>query len=213
MRAYRGHTDWKNFVSNIYCYCSWFLKQWILFSLSNLRAEYNWRAISRTLPSNLKLPLISEEIFNLSNLRVLPAKSKCKMPSDFWWKRQVFFSIDKYFFFSFFKGSKVIYQRDKILFFHQKSEGILHLLFAGIACKIYFLMPSNFDEKMPLDYDKFCPLKMMAFMIIKGNIICWHFLKALPSADTTPLYFEGNNSIFLRRSFFPSNLRAFHTTV
>ena len=30
---------------------------------------------------------------------------------------------------------------------------ILHLLFAGIACKIYFLMPSNFDEKMPLDYD------------------------------------------------------------
>ena len=24
---------------------------------------------------------------------------------------------------------------------------------------------------------------MIAFMIIKGNIICWHFLKALPSAD------------------------------
>ena len=72
-------------------------------------------------------------------------------------KKTSFFSIDKYFFFSFFKGSKVIYQRDKILFFHQKSEGILHLLFAGIACKIYFLMPSNFDEKMPLDYDKFWP--------------------------------------------------------
>ena len=89
----------------------------------------------------------------------------------------------------------------------------MHLLFAGIACKIYFLMPSNFDEKMPLDYDKFCPLKMMAFMVIKGNIICWHFLKALPSANTTPLYSEGNNSIFLRQSFFPYNLRAFHTTV
>ena len=74
-------------------------------------------------------------------------------------------------------------------------------------------MPSNFDEKMPLDYDKFCPLKTMAFMIIKGNIICWHFLKALSSADTTPLYSEGNNSIFLRGSFFPYNLRAFHTTV
>ena len=58
----------------------------------------------------------------------------------------------------------------------------MHLHFAGIACKIHFLMPSNFDEKMPLNYDKFCPLKMMAFMIIKGNIICWHFLKALPSA-------------------------------
>ena len=65
------------------------MKTWILFILSNLRAEYNWRTSSRTLPSNLKLPLISEEIFNLLNLRVLPAKSKCKMPSDFWWKRQV----------------------------------------------------------------------------------------------------------------------------
>ena len=84
MRAYRGHWKGKNFVSKIYCYCPWFLKRWIIFSLSNLRAEYFWRGISRTLPSKLKLPLISEEIFNLSNLRVLPAKSKCKMPSDFW---------------------------------------------------------------------------------------------------------------------------------
>ena len=55
----------------------------IHFSISNLRAEYNLRAIFRTLPSNLKLPLISEEIFNFSNLRAMPAKSKCKMPSDF----------------------------------------------------------------------------------------------------------------------------------
>ena len=67
------------------------LKNILLFSLifeeinylSNLRAEYFWRAISQTLSSNLKLPLISEEIFNLSNLRAIPAKSKCKMPSDF----------------------------------------------------------------------------------------------------------------------------------
>ena len=28
-------------------------------------------------------------------------------------------------------GSKAIYQRGKTFFFHQKSEGILHLLFAG----------------------------------------------------------------------------------
>ena len=119
MRAYRGHTEGKNFVSKIYCHCPWFLKRWILFSLSNLRAEYIWRAISRTLPSNLKLPLISEEIFNLSNLRVLPAKSKCKMPSDFWWKRQVFF-LWWIFFFSFFKGLKVISQRDKTFFFIKK---------------------------------------------------------------------------------------------
>ena len=87
-------------------------------------------------------------------------------------------------FWSFKKREKRIFiNGKKPCLFHQKSEGILHLLFAGIACKIYFLMPSNFDEKMPLDYDKFCPLKMMAFMIIKSNIICWHFLKALPSAD------------------------------
>ena len=52
-------------------------------------------------------------------------------------KKTSFFSIDKYFFFYFFKGSKVISQRDKKNFFHQKSEGILHLHFAGIACKIH----------------------------------------------------------------------------
>ena len=98
-------------------------------------------------------------------------------------KKTSFFSIDKYFFSLFLKDQKLFLKETKLFFFHQKSEGILHLLFAGIACKIYFLMPSNFDEKMPLDYDKFCPLKMMAFMIIKGNIICWHFLKALPSED------------------------------
>ena len=49
-----------------------------------------------------------------------------------------------------------------------------HLLFAGIAFKIYLLMPSNFDEKIPFDYDWFCPLKTMAFIN----------LKALPSANT-----------------------------
>merc|ERR1711997_11662 len=93
------------------------------------------------------------------------------------------FSIDKHFFSLFLKDQNLFLKETKLFFFHQKSEGILHLLFAGIACKIYFLMPSNFDEKMPLDYDKFWPLKMMAFMIIKGNIICRHFPKALPSAD------------------------------
>jgi hypothetical protein len=46
-------------------------------------------------------------------------------------KKTSFFSIDKYIFFSFFKGLKVISKKDKTLFFHQKSEGILHLLFAG----------------------------------------------------------------------------------
>ena len=150
MRAYRGHTEGKNFVSKIYCYCPSFLKRWILFRLSNLRAECNWRAISRTLPSNLKLPLIYEEIFNLSNLRVLPAKSKCKMPSDFWRKRQVFFPL--IFFFSlFFEESKVISQRDKNVFFHQKSEDILHLLFAGIALRYERLKISSERAIFKLD--------------------------------------------------------------
>ena len=98
----------------------------------------------------------------------------------------------------------------------------MHLLFAGIACKIHFLVPSDFDKKMSLNYDKFCPLKMMAFMIIKGNIICWHFLKALPSADSFhcilraitvyfwdevfPLRFEGisYNSV-IKRKFYKNH--------
>ena len=138
MRAYQGHWKGKNFVSKIYCYCPWFLKRWILFSLSNLRAEYNWRAISRTLPSNLKLPLISEEIFNLSNLRVLPAKSKCKMPSDFWWKRQVFFPLI-IFFSLFFKGSKVISQRDKTLFFSSEIWGHFAFTFCRYCLQNLFL--------------------------------------------------------------------------
>ena len=46
------------------------------------------------------------------------------MPSDFWWKKNKFCSIDEYFFNPFFKGSKVICQRGKTFFFHRKSEGI-----------------------------------------------------------------------------------------
>ena len=57
-------------------------------------------------------------------------------------KNTSFFSIDKYFF-SFFKGSKVITQRDKTFFFHQKSEGILHLLFAGNTLKFEKLKISS----------------------------------------------------------------------
>ena len=77
------------------------------------------------------------------------------MPSDFWWKKRVLslwvITFDP------LKKEKKNTNWKKNCLFHQKSEVILHLLFAGIACKIYFLMPSNFDEKMPLDYDKFWP--------------------------------------------------------
>ena len=58
-------------------------------------------------------------------------------------KKISFFSIDKYFFFYFSKGSKVISQRDKTLFFHQKSEGILHLLFAGYTLQFERLKISS----------------------------------------------------------------------
>ena len=68
-------------------------------------------------------------------------------------KNTSFFPLINIFFSFFKKDQKLFLKEAKLFFFHQKSEGILHLLFAGIACKIYFLMPSNFDEKMPLDYD------------------------------------------------------------
>ena len=135
MRAYRGHTEGKNFVWKIYCY---FPQKIMASSLSTLRAEYNWRAISRTLPSNLKLPLISEEIFNLSNLRVLPAKSNCKMPSDFWWKK-IFLSLWEITFDPLKKLKKNIYQwKKKLVFFIRNLR----------AFCIYFLqvIPSNLKD-------------------------------------------------------------------
>ena len=119
--------------------CPWFLKKlWILFKFSNLRAEYNWRAVSRTLPSNLKLPLFSEEIFNLSKLRVLPAKSKCKMPSDFWWKRQVFFPLINIFFSLFLKDQKLFLKETK-LFFSSEIWGHFAFTFCRYCLQNLFL--------------------------------------------------------------------------
>jgi len=159
MRTYRGHTEGKNFVWKIHCY---FPQKTMASSLSTLRAEYNWRAISRTLSSNLKLPLISEEIFNLSNLRVLPAKSKCKMPSDFWWNIQVFFPLINIFFSFFKKGSKVISQRGKTLFFIRNLR----------VFWIYFLqvLPAKFISWCHLILMKKCPWIMINFALWKW----WH---------------------------------------
>ena len=59
--------------------------------------------------------------------------------------------------------------------------------YEGTACKIYFLMPSNFEEKMPFF--------MMAFMIIKSKTFGRYF--PLYSDDWIfetkffPLGFEG----------------------
>ena len=82
-------------------------------------------------------------------------------------------------------------------------EGIylLQVLPAKSICWCHLILM----KKIPFDYDWFCPLKIMAFMIIKGNIICWHFLKAFTFCRYFPLYYEGNNSGFLRRSFSPFN--------
>ena len=89
-------------------------------------------------------------IFQIWGYYLQKVNAKCPQISD---EKDKFFSIDKYFFSLFLKNQTLFLKETKLFFFHQKSEGILHLLFAGIACKIYFLMPSNFDEKMPLDYD------------------------------------------------------------
>ena len=57
----------------------------------------------------------------------VPAKSKCEMPLDFWWK--IFFcSFNKYL---LLNGQKLFFKLAKKIKFHQKFEGILHLLFAG----------------------------------------------------------------------------------
>ena len=162
MRAYRGHTEGKNFVSKIYCYCPSFLKRWILFSLSNLRAEYNWRAISRTLPSNLKLPLISEEIFNLSNLRVLPAKSKMQNALRFLMKKTSFFSIDNFFFLFFQRVKSYLSKRQNSFFFIRNLR----------AFCIYFLqvLPAKSISWCHLIFMKKCPWIKINFALWKW----WH---------------------------------------
>ena len=63
-----------------------------------------------------------------------------------------------------------------------KYEGIylLQVLPAKSICWCHLISM----KKLPFDYDLFCPLKMMAFMIIKGNTFSCLNLKALPSINT-----------------------------
>ena len=117
----------------------------IHFSHSNLRVEYNWKAI----PAKYKLPHILIEV---------PAKSKCNALRFLMKKLQVLLHWC-IFFNPFFKGSNVICQRGKTFFFHQKSEGIAFTFcrylnqnmrafkFCRYCLQKYFLIPSNFDEK------------------------------------------------------------------
>ena len=137
-------------------------------------------------------------------------------------KKTSFFSIDN-FFFSFFKGSKVITQRDKTFFFIRNLRAFCiyflqvfkiriwgHLPSAGIACKIYLWVPSNFDEKNALWLWLILPSENDG---IYDNCICWHFLKPFTFCRYFQLHLESNNSIFLRQFFYLYNMRASHTTV
>jgi hypothetical protein len=130
--------------------CPWFLKKWILFCLSNLRAECNLRAV----PSNLKLPSYSD--FNY----LQKVNAKCPQIPD---EKNKFCSIDKIFFILFLKHQKLFVKEAKLFFFIRNLRAFCiyflqvhkiriwgHLPFAGIACKIFLLMPSNFDEKNAL---------------------------------------------------------------
>ena len=56
------------------------------------------------------------------------------MPSDFWWKKTSFAPLMNIFLIHFLKDQK-LFVKEANLFFHQKSEGILHLLFAGNTLK------------------------------------------------------------------------------
>ena len=126
----------------------------------------------------MKLPSYSD--FNY----LQKVNAKCPQIPD---EKTKFCSVDKNFLSFFLKHQKLFVKEAKLFFFIRNLRAFCiyflqvlkiriwgHLLFAGIAFKIYLLMPSNFDEKIPFDYDWFCPLKTMAFIN----------LKALPSANT-----------------------------
>ena len=139
MRAYWGHRKGKNFVSKIYCYCPWFLKRFIHFSLSNLRVEYNLRAIFRTLPSNLNLPLISEEIliFQIWGYCLQKVNAKCPQISNE--KDKFFFPLIKIFFSLFLKRIKS--------YFSKRQNSCFFIRNLRAFC-IYFLqaIPSNLKD-------------------------------------------------------------------
>ena len=52
------------------------------------------------------------------------------MPSDFWWKKKQVL-LHWWIFFNLFLKDQKLFVKEAKNFFHQKSGGILHLLFAG----------------------------------------------------------------------------------
>ena len=159
MRAYRGHWKGKNFVSKIYCYCPWFLKRWILFSLSNLRAEYNWRAISRTLPSIWNCPWFLKRflIFQIWGYYLQKVNAKCPQISDE--KDKFFFPLINIFSSFFKKDQKSFLKEAKLFFFIRNLR----------AFCIYFLqvLPAKFISWCHLILMKKCPWIMINFALWK----------------------------------------------
>ena len=83
----------------------------------------------------MKLPSYSD--FNY----LQKVNAKCPQIPD---EKTKFCSVDKKFLSFFLKHQKLFVKEAKLFFFHQKFEGILHLLFAGMYLKseyegIYFL--------------------------------------------------------------------------
>ena len=114
--------------------------------------------------------------------------AKCPQISD---EKNKFCSIDKKLFIIFLKDQKLFVKEAKLFFSSEiwghfvftfcrylKSEYEGIYLLQVLPAKSIFWCHLILMKKCPFNYDWFCPLKMMAFMIIKGNIICWHFLKA-----------------------------------
>ena len=93
--------------------------------------------------------LLAIQDFWLTIQDCLFAKSECKTPSDLWWKIEVF-PLWKI---TLKLGSKVIYQRGKTSIFHQKSEGVLHSLFAGTSIRICRYYHQNLLQVIPSDLE------------------------------------------------------------
>ena len=101
------------------------------------------------------------------------------IPSDFWWKKNQFCSIDEYFLIHFLKDQKLFVKEAKKFFFHQKSEGI-----AFIFCRYLYQNMKAFI------FCRYCP--PIAF--------CPQIWKTKKSSKI-----KGNTLGILRQSFFPFN--------
>ena len=104
-------------------------------------------------------------------------------------------------------GSKVIYQREKTSIFHQKSEGILHSLFAGTSiriCRYYHqnllqVKPSDLEEKTVYFSDEVFSLSMPSvcphLTTVNGNHKCNE--STYSSKKMCPLKIKYNSTVVL----------------